>query len=142
MRLTWLIHDVQIWRIDHVYLTTDDGVWVKTVRDFSGDGRMFDRPAQWDRAADAAGLLAALSAAGLLGDSGAASSKPRPIDPPPNDNAPSEAAAAVAAPANSIPGIIGAGLAGLALGAAGALVAVQARRRTPAERPARVTLSG
>ena len=28
VRLTWLIHDVQIWRIDRVYLTTDDGVWV------------------------------------------------------------------------------------------------------------------
>ena len=31
MRLTWLIHDMQIWRIDTVHLTDDDGIWVETV---------------------------------------------------------------------------------------------------------------
>ena len=103
---------------------------------------MFDRPAQWHRAADSAGLLAALSAAGLVGDSGAAPSNAPPTDSAPIGHGPTEAEAAAAAPATSVPGMIAAGLAGLALGAAGALVAVQARKRTPAERPARVILSG
>ena len=123
MRLTWLIHDVQIWRIDRIHLT--DGMWIETAVDYGGEGRMFDRPTFWHRAADADGLLAALSAAGLLGDSQVA-----PTSPPG-----AEAEATVPAPATSFPAVVVAGLSGLVLGAAGALVAVQARKRTPAERP-------
>ena len=33
IRLTWLIHDQQIWRIDRIHLTAADGVWVQTVSD-------------------------------------------------------------------------------------------------------------
>ena len=31
IRLTWLIHDMTIWRIDRVHITDEDGVWVETV---------------------------------------------------------------------------------------------------------------
>ena len=50
VRLTWLIHDMQIWKIDRVHLTSHDGIWVETVVDLTGDGDVFDRPARWHRA--------------------------------------------------------------------------------------------
>ncbi len=59
--LTWLIHDQQIWRIDRIYPTADDGVWVQTVSDPTG-GDPFDRPGVWHRPADPTALLAILSA--------------------------------------------------------------------------------
>ena len=54
MRLTWLIHDMQIWRIDRIHLTSADGMWIETVVDRAGEGRMLERPAHWHRAADEA----------------------------------------------------------------------------------------
>ena len=107
-------------------------MWIETAVDYGGEGRMFDRPTFWHRAADADGLLAALSAAGLLGDSQVAPTSPRARRP--RRRSP--------APATSFPAVVVAGLSGLVLGAAGALVAVQARKRTPAERPDPSHLSG
>jgi hypothetical protein len=127
VRLTWLIHDVEIWRIDRIF-TTADGIWIETAVDMTGGSQMSGRPAHWHRPADEAALTAVLSEVGLLGDGAAA-----PADLP--------EPAAQAATATPVP-VIAAGLSGLVLGAAGALVAVQARRRTPAEQPERVTLSG
>ena len=100
-----------------------------------GRGKLLDRPGVWHRAADPDRLLAALSTAGLLGDSAVAPTSPA-------DPAADEAEATVPTPATPFPALIAAGLGGLVLGAAGALVAMQVRRRTPAEQPERVTLSG
>jgi hypothetical protein len=132
VRLTWLIHDVMIWRIDRIHLGGADGVWIETVVDRAGDGKMLDQPASWHRAADPDRLLAALSTAGLLGDSAVAPTSPA-------DSPADEAGATVPSPTTPVPALLAAGLGGLVLGAAGALVAMQVRRRTPAER---VTLSG
>jgi hypothetical protein len=93
---------------------------------------MLERPAHWHRAADADGLLATLSAAGLLGDSGTASTSPSATG----------AEATVPPPSSAIPGLAIAALVGLVLGAAGTLVGVRARTRTPADQAERVTLSG
>ena len=60
VRLIWLIHDVQIWRIDRIHRTRADGMWIETVVEV-GDGRVFDAPARWHRPADEAALTAALS---------------------------------------------------------------------------------
>jgi hypothetical protein len=135
VRLTWLIHDMQIWRIDRIHLTSADGVWIETVVDRTGDGEMLDQPASWHRAADQDRLLAALSTAGLLGDSAVAPTSHA-------DSPADEAGATVPSRSMPFPALIAAGLGGLVLGAAGAFVAMQVRRRTPAERPERVTLSG
>jgi hypothetical protein len=132
VRLTWLIHDVQIWRIDRIHLSSADGMWVETVVDL-GDRDIWDTPAHWHRPADEAALLAALSTAGLLGDSG----------PAPTEAPAAEAEAAVPTPVSPGPGLAIAALAGLVLGVAGTLIGVRARSRTPAADPApRVTLSG
>ena len=65
LRLTWLIHDMSIWRIDRVHATTEDGMWVQTVVRTDG-GDMFDQPGTWHRPADPKALTAALQDAGLL----------------------------------------------------------------------------
>ena len=67
VRLTWLIHDMQIWRIDRVHLTSQDGIWLETVIDMTDSGDVFDRPARWHRPKDEKALTAMLTAAGLLG---------------------------------------------------------------------------
>lgn len=127
VRLTWLIHDVQIWRVDRVHLT-GDGVWVEMVVDINDRGDVFDRPAVWHRPADEAALTGILTDAGVLGDES-------PASPPP-----ARAEAAGADPATPAPGLVVAALSGLVVGAAGALVGVRARSR--AAQPPRVTLTG
>jgi hypothetical protein len=132
VRLTWLIHDVQVWRIDRIHLTSANGVWIETVVDVSGEGRILEVSAHWHRPADEAALVAVLSEAGLLGDSGA-----------PLIGAPGPAVdATVPAPASVVPTLLLAALAGLVLGAAGTLVGVRARSGTSADSAPRVSLSG
>jgi len=122
IRLTWLIHDQQIWRIDRIHLTDGDGVWVQTVSDLAGSADPFDHPGVWHRPADARGLLA------VLADVPAS---PRPVI--------SESAIAAAElPAAGEPAswpsgllVIGAGLIGLILGVGGTLLA---RRVRPSHR--------
>jgi hypothetical protein len=132
VRLTWLIHDVQIWRIDRVHLTSANGMWIETVVDVSGKGRILDLPAHWHRPADEAALVAVLSEAGLLGDSGAP-----PTDPP----APA-ADPTAPAPKTVVPTLLLAALAGLVLGVAGTFVGMRARSGKPADPAPRVSLSG
>ena len=33
VRLTWMIHDVSVWRIDGIYITQSDGIWISTLID-------------------------------------------------------------------------------------------------------------
>jgi len=69
IRLTWLIHDMSIWRIDRVHATNEDGMWVQTaVRTDGGD--VFDQPGTWHRPVDPKALAAALRDAGLLTTAG------------------------------------------------------------------------
>jgi hypothetical protein len=131
VRLTWLIHDMQIWRIDRVHLTSQDGIWLETVIDLTDSGDVFDRPARWHRPKDEKALTAMLTAAGLLGNAPASSSTSAPDDT--GITAASSATSRPAAP------IVAAAVGGLVVGAAGSLLI--ARRRPAAER-ARVTLSG
>jgi hypothetical protein len=130
VRLTWLIHDVQIWRIDRIHLTSANGMWIETVVDL-GERNVWDAPAHWHRPADESALVAALSTAGLLGDSG----------PAPTEAPAAGTEAAVPAPVSPVPGLAVAALAGLVLGVAGTLVGVRTRLRTLVDAP-RVTLSG
>jgi hypothetical protein len=131
VRLTWLIHDMQIWRIDRVHVTSQDGIWLETVIDLTDSGDVFDRPARWHRPKDEKELTAMLAAAGLLGTVPAPSSTSHPDDT--GITAASSATSRPAAP------IVAAAVGGLVVGAAGSLLIL--RRRPAAERP-QVTLSG
>ena len=122
IRLTWLIHDQQIWRIDRIHLTDGDGVWVQTVSDLAGSADPFDHPGVWHRPADARGLLAVLADV--------------PASPRPVISESTIAAAELPAagePASWPSGllVIGAGLIGLILGVGGTLLA---RRVRPSHR--------
>ena len=64
VKLTWLIHDVTVWRLDRVMLTRNDGIWIETALKLPED----DDTARWHRAHDDQALTALLSAAGLLGN--------------------------------------------------------------------------
>lgn len=63
IRLTWLIHDMRIWRIDRVHLTPDDGIWLESVSDETGRTDPFEQTGTWQRPHDPTALLALLSAA-------------------------------------------------------------------------------
>ncbi|MFC0113862.1 hypothetical protein [Kibdelosporangium aridum] len=52
VRLTWLIHDVHVWRVDHVFLDLPDGVWIETTMAAGEDGLKLDRPGVVHRPAD------------------------------------------------------------------------------------------
>jgi hypothetical protein len=117
VRLTWLIHDVSVWRTDGVYLTRSDGVWINTVTDLDpGSGVLFGQSGRWHRPKDDAALLAVLTSSGIL-----VSSVAPQVDSSPQGSP--AASTAVAASATKLPliavGIIAvvAGLAGLGLGA-------------------------
>jgi hypothetical protein len=58
--LTWLIHDVHIWRIDRVQLTADDGIWLASVSDEYGATDLGERQPVWQRPHDPEALAALL----------------------------------------------------------------------------------
>jgi hypothetical protein len=126
VRLTWLIHDVQVWRVDRVHLTRQDGIWVETVTELTGAGHPFEQPSRWHRAKNDQALTALLANAGLLG---ADSAPANPSDPD---------VTAASAPAQPVLPIVAAAVGGLAVGVVGSLLL---RRRPAVDRP-RVTLSG
>jgi hypothetical protein len=136
IRLTWLIHDMSIWRIDRVHATTEDGMWVQTVVRTDG-GDVFDEPGTWHRPVDPKALAAALQDAGLLttaaneDDSSSIGSRAESGDTP-----------ATSAPMSTAKspngGLIAAAVVGLLVGAAGAAL----MRRSLAGRKEHSVLSG
>jgi hypothetical protein len=116
IRLTWMIHDVSAWRIDRIYITRSDGIWVNTVTD-QGSGNLFDRPGRWHRPNNDAALLAVLKSAGILTPNAALKRDSTP------QASPAAASTAAAARPSKLPlvpvGIIAvvAAVAGLVLGA-------------------------
>ena len=50
--VTWLVHDVEPWRVDRIYLGGKDGPWISTqVSDFSGSS-IWESPVLWHHPAD------------------------------------------------------------------------------------------
>jgi hypothetical protein len=153
IRLTWLIHDMSIWRIDRVHLTAKDGTWIETVATVDG-GDVYGRPGQWHRAHDQRLLMASLTAAGLLAGSQRAAGDPTSTMPsaavPTVVQAAPTAVQTVPAPvvASSrtpvpVPAMIaGAGAAGLVVGAVAALALARPRTRPRSNKPPRVVLTG
>lgn len=65
--LTWLIHDVSVWRVDRVYLDAKGGPWISTQVDSTGTGNIWDKPPVWHTAVDAKLLAALLHRLGVDG---------------------------------------------------------------------------
>lgn len=74
---TWLIHDISIWRIDHIFVTASGGPWIQTHL-----GSMGEPPAAygdggtWHRSPHPDQLLALLGRAGFTVPGPAAESEP------------------------------------------------------------------
>ena len=66
--LTWLIHDVQVWRVDRVYLDAKGGPWISTQSDISVSGTIWDIPPVWHTAARGKELEALLDRLGVRPD--------------------------------------------------------------------------
>lgn len=66
--LTWLIHDVQVWRVDRVYLDAKGGPWISTQSDISVSGTIWDIPPVWHTAASGKELAALLDRLGVSPD--------------------------------------------------------------------------
>ena len=128
IRLTWLIHDMSVWRVDRIYLT-EDAAWINTSQGWEGEPK---REA-WHRAAEPEKLRAALAETGVL--------RPASPRPTPEESTSPPAAGAVAASTGGPPApLTGAlfGLLGLGIGVAGTLLLRQFRR----PRPERIVLNG
>jgi hypothetical protein len=142
IRLTWMIHDMSVWRIDRVHLTPHDGTWVETLLMMNQSGDIFDRPGRWHRAANQQVLLASLAAAGMIAGSKPAAGEPTSTVPAEDPTASQAAPAAVTgggrAPATGLAIIAGAGVAGLIVGATVALAVARPRRN----KESRIVLSG
>ena len=121
IRLTWMIHDVSVWRTDGIYITRSDGIWISTLID-QESGNLRDLPGRWHRPQNDAALLAVLKSAGILTSNAAPKGDSSP------QASPAAASTAVAAggpnppqtPAGTVAVVTA--LAGLVLGAAGLML--------------------
>jgi hypothetical protein len=97
INVTWLIHDVQIWRVDRIFVDAKGGPWISTT--MVPDGRStFTENGAVHRTGDGKELVALLSALKLLGSS------PVPMEQGPEPvAAEAPAAAPTAAPASREP---------------------------------------
>jgi hypothetical protein len=67
INVTWLAHDVNVWRVDRIFLEADGGPWVETM--ISTDGPLtFDKSGVVHKPTDGAALISFLSGLKLLGD--------------------------------------------------------------------------
>ena len=150
--LTWLIHDVTVWRVDRVYVDAAGGPWIATQETNGGVANIWDAPEAWHRPAEPKALVGLLAAMGLLaGTSGAAGEATSPVadDPAqPDVAADSDGAAAAGSGGQTAAGtgtgsgaaadgfsLVLAGLLGLlAGGLATGVVAVTIGRRSKAAR--------
>ena len=89
--LTWLIHDVSVWRVDRVYVGAGEP-WIATQTSLDGSADLWSRPEVWHTATDGKGLVALLTKLGV-----------NPANPAPASSAASDASGAVAAASAPVP---------------------------------------
>jgi hypothetical protein len=70
--LTWLIHDVTVWRVDRVYPGADDTMWISTQAADLSSSSIWDSPVVWHPAANSKRLLVLLDRLGVNPVGGAA----------------------------------------------------------------------
>jgi hypothetical protein len=69
IRVTWLIHDVQVWRVDRVFTNIKGEVWIETLMSKDGSAPAMDSTGVVHRSTDAPALMALLSGLKLFGES-------------------------------------------------------------------------
>jgi hypothetical protein len=150
--LTWLVHDVAVWRVDRVYVGGKGGPWIATQAVMNGSGNVYDSPVSWHKATDGPGLVALLEGLGFGrgsnasgSDAGAAVSAGNGSVQPVQPVTPTQPSYQASQPTSSTATWAGWvwGLAGLALGAALAAAAsvLVPRARRPTTDPATAELT-
>jgi hypothetical protein len=144
--ITWLIHDVDPWRVDRVYLGAKGGPWIST-QIMDGSGSVWDGPVRWHRPADGERLGDLLDELGLgsappsadTKETAGAAEQDATVSPPAAAPDPAPAAAATS---SAWPGRLGWSLGGLVGGAL--LMFGWTRRRVtqPASADPRPSLDG
>ena len=100
--VTWLIHDVTPWRVDHIYLEGKDAPWIATQISVEA-GMIWDSPVVWHQPASPNELVALLDQLGVgeaarnagafTGVAGDTLPPPAELAPAPEESAPAEASA-------------------------------------------------
>ncbi|WP_243058064.1 hypothetical protein [Nocardioides sp. SR21] len=94
--VTWLIHDVQPWRVDRIYLNADGGPWIATQQMDVESGEIWDSPVVWHQPTSGKELALLLDQLGVgqdaraAGDSDGVAEAPAPAaaEPPAAEPAP------------------------------------------------------
>lgn len=145
LTVTWLIHDVQVWRIDRIHLGAEAGPWVSTTTTMEGPaGSAGDEI--WHGVA-AKPLVALLTSVGLLGpdtslgaeDASGDTTQAAALEDVGLENAGSTEATLDATGSQTGPWW---GLGGLVVGTAATFLVVRAKRATPAPEEVRQELVG
>ena len=132
--VTWLIHDVSVWRVDRIYPDAPGGPWIASQTSFDGSGDIWSSPVQWHNATQGKALTGLLTRLGLRGSSAAAPSVD--VAPPASPAAvtPTAPSATEPAAADGPSGPVWC-VAGLALGVALTLAALWVAGRRPHAEP-------
>ncbi|MDQ1601870.1 MAG: hypothetical protein QOD68_3344 [Actinomycetota bacterium] len=136
--VTWLIHDVSVWRVDRIYLDAPGGPWIASQMSFDGNGDIWSSPVRWHTVTQGKPLMILLTRLGLLDDTAAA--PPADVAPPASPAAvqptttPISRAATGPAAADGASGPIW-GLVGLALGVALTVAALRVAGRRRQDEP-------
>lgn len=91
IRLTWLIHDVQVWRIDEVYADAPGGPWIATRQSWNGNPLELDPV--WHRSAQPKELVRLLTTLKVRDPKAPPAQYPAqlPVQPAPADDAGTDA---------------------------------------------------
>jgi hypothetical protein len=95
--LTWLIHDVEPWRVDRVYLQGDGAPWIASQVMEGGAESIWDNPVVWHQPANGEELTQLLDDLGV-GATGKAAEPASPVEPGAGVPASVEPAAGAPAP--------------------------------------------
>lgn len=143
VRLTWLIHDMSVWRTDLLHPTPDG--WFVETRLMTDRRRSDDWPAPtWHRPVDPGALAAVLAGAGVQGSGDASDSSGSPVRTAgsPDDE---ESATLMGGDGRTVLGLVGTGVAGGIIGVLGYRLASRRRlARNPggSQPPDRIELIG
>lgn len=99
--VTWLIHDVQVFRVDRIYLGGPDGPWVASQVQY--DGNIWDAPVSWHRPTEPKALLALLERLGLDPTGGSRGRSPTDAERAPQPAPVTREAASTARPETAVP---------------------------------------
>ncbi|GAB3407239.1 hypothetical protein GCM10027569_18820 [Flindersiella endophytica] len=129
INVTWLVHDVSVWRVDRIVLDYNGTTWIETQGSLT-ETVDWDKPGIWHKAQDPAVVRALVTELGLVGK---AVAKPQPTA----SVEPSAAPVAAQSPANVGSGglsgwwLLPAAIVGLALGLAARPALTHLRAREP-----------